>query len=80
MFSPIGSNPMIPISPVPLQLFKENNDGHRKNRIEDDEEIRIWGPSIRAAVRAWGNQWLQEADPELSEIMNKDKKKAMLRN
>ncbi|KAK6246124.1 hypothetical protein SCA6_009214 [Theobroma cacao] len=29
----------------------------------------------RAAVRSWGNQRLEEADPELSEIMNKEKQR-----
>ncbi|KAG8499335.1 hypothetical protein CXB51_005863 [Gossypium anomalum] len=93
------------VSPVPLQLFEEKDDGHRENRIESDEEIRIWGQSMcvkrqrdpkplpnpckrfapdpgldqrRAAVRSWGNQRLQEADPELSEIMNKEKQRQFL--
>ncbi|OMO95755.1 Serine hydroxymethyltransferase [Corchorus capsularis] len=32
----------------------------------------------RAAVRSWGNQRLEEADPELSEIMNKEKQRQFL--
>ncbi|KAA3453838.1 serine hydroxymethyltransferase 7 [Gossypium australe] len=32
----------------------------------------------RAAVRSWGNQPLEEADPELNEIMNKEKQRQFL--
>ncbi|KAK8298308.1 hypothetical protein V6Z11_D05G245600 [Gossypium hirsutum] len=32
----------------------------------------------RAAVRSWGNQPLKEADPELNEIMNKEKQRQFL--
>ncbi|XWS23828.1 hypothetical protein CRYUN_Cryun28dG0048700 [Craigia yunnanensis] len=32
----------------------------------------------RAAVRSWGNQRVEEADPELSEIMNKEKQRQFL--
>ncbi|XP_039069162.1 serine hydroxymethyltransferase 7-like isoform X1 [Hibiscus syriacus] len=100
------------VSPVPLQLIDEKFDGvrrldngKRKNRIEDDEEIRIWGRSMcvkrqrdpipglslckqfapdpsldqrRAAVRSWGNQRLEEADPELSKIMDKERQRQYL--